>query len=73
MKVRDLRALVVWLEQRGAHADDIVLFDESLQTVTVVRVHSGMHQPVDEDEDGKVELQLTEADKQFLRLLRIPS
>ncbi|MFB3916633.1 MAG: hypothetical protein ACE14M_07890 [Terriglobales bacterium] len=73
MKVRELRALLTWLEQRGASADDTVLFDESLQTVTVVRVRPGMHQAFAEDECGEVQLQLTEADKQFLRLLRIPT
>ncbi len=66
MKVRDLKALLSRLEEVNAEPDDSLIFTADERYVLLVRAVAGMHQSFDD------ELPLTEADREFLRALRIP-
>jgi hypothetical protein len=67
LKLRDLKALLVRLEEANADPDAILVFSPDERYVLLVRPHSGMHQPMDEPE-----LELSEQDREFLRALHIP-
>lgn len=64
--MRDLKALLSRLEEVDADPDDLVVFAPDGTYLLVVRAAGGMHQTFDDD------LDLTEADREFLRSLRIP-
>ena len=62
MKVRELLALLA-----DADPDDTLLLDKKSGNLLLLRVRSGMHQPLQED----VSLRLNEDDLEFLRALHI--
>ncbi len=69
MKVRELLEIAARLST--ADPEGTVILDEANRCLIVLVVRSGMHQPL-EEEDETDPLRLTEQDRQFLQAMRIP-
>lgn len=63
MKVRELVARLPKVDP-----EDIVAIDTKLQCLLLLNQRPGMFQPLDEIREGS---ELTERDKEFLRILRV--